>query len=131
MEQPDQAAHDAEKYRGTCPLSQQHLIDEYFIEHRANVLAIAAFLDRLDRSVERNAEEEFRYHAFRRAVAALTSDAPGRVERVQMLLSDPRHDLLEERDRQNAFGAAEAINTSVTEPAAPESTERSPRGGSR
>ena len=92
-------------YDHTCPLTQQQLINEYFIEYRAQVLAIAAFLDRLDRAAERDAEGEFRYRAFRKAVAALTSDEPGRAERVQMILSDPRLDLLDERDQQSAFGA--------------------------
>jgi hypothetical protein len=98
------------KYDKTCPLSQQQLIDEYFIEYRAHALAIASFLDRLDRARERNAAEEFRYKAFREAVAALTADEPGRAERVQMILSDPRLELLETRDRQGAFGAFDADN---------------------
>lgn len=33
----------------SCPLSQQELIDEYFMESRTKILDIAAFLDRLDR----------------------------------------------------------------------------------
>lgn len=93
------------KYTHTCPLTQRQLVDEYFIEYRAQVLAVAAFLDRLDRAAERDAEGEFRYQAFREAVAALTSGEAGRAERVQMILSDPRLELLEERDQQSAFGA--------------------------
>ena len=94
-----------DRYKNTCSLSQKQLIDEYFIEYRAQVLAVAAFLDRLDRSVEHNAEDEFRFKAFRKAVAELTSDEPGRAARIQMILSDPRTSLLEERDQQAAFGA--------------------------
>ncbi len=37
---------------GSCPLTQRQLIDEYFIEHRAKLLDLAAFLDRLDRASE-------------------------------------------------------------------------------
>lgn len=95
-----------DRYRHTCPMSQQALIDEFFIEYRANILAIAAYLDRLDRSADRNAKQEFRYVAFKEAVQELASDEPGRVERVQMLLSDQDVRLLEERDQQSAFGAA-------------------------
>ena len=93
----------------SCPLTQQQLIDEFFIEYRAQVLAIAAFLDRLDRAAARDAEGEFRYRAFREAVAALTSGEGGRAKRVQMILSDPRLDLLDERDRQSAFGAFDPV----------------------
>ncbi len=96
------------KYAGTCPLSQKQLIDEFFIEYRGQILAVAAFLDRLDRAAEHDAAHEFRYQAFRRAAAELMSNAPGRAERVQMILSDPRLELLEARDRQNAFGAFDA-----------------------
>ena len=92
-------------YDQTCPLTQQQLVDEYFIEYRAQVMAIAAFLDRLDRAAERDAERDFRYQAFQKAVAELTSGDPGRAERVQMLFSDPRLELLDERDQQSAFGA--------------------------
>jgi hypothetical protein len=94
-----------DRYNNTCPLSQKQLVDEYFIEYRAQILAVAAFLDRLDRSVEHNAEDEFRFKAFRKAAAELMSDKPGRVERVQMILSDPRTSLLDERDQQSAYGA--------------------------
>jgi len=97
-----------DRYKDTCPLSQKELIDEYFIEYRAEIVAIAAFLDRLDRSVKKDAENEFRYIAFKKAVEELTGATPGRVERVQMLLSDPRLELLDERDQQNADGAFDA-----------------------
>lgn len=99
-----------DRYHQTCPMSQQALIDEFFIEHRVHILEIAAFLDRLDRALDQNAVHEFRYRAFRQAVAELTSSKPGRVERVQMLLSDRDVRLLEERDQQNAWGAAPGQN---------------------
>lgn len=91
---------------GTCPLTQQQLVDGYFMEHRNQVLEIAAFLDRMDRSVERNATQDFRIAALHRALEELHSEEPGRVERVQMILSDTNTELLEERDRQAAYGAA-------------------------
>ncbi|MDP9312333.1 MAG: hypothetical protein M3Q08_08765 [Pseudomonadota bacterium] len=93
-------------YEGTCPLTQRQLIDDYFMEHRTKILDIAAFLDRMDRSIERNADDDFRIVAFREALQILASQAPGRVEQVQMLLSDLVTELLAERDQQNAFGAS-------------------------
>ncbi len=91
---------------GTCPLSQRQLIEAFFIEHRTKILDLAAFLDRLDRSVDKNAEDDFRFLALREALNELRSDGPGRVQRVQMILSDQNTTLLEERDQQSAFGAA-------------------------
>ena len=94
---------------GSCPLTQQQLIDEYFIEHRTRILDIAAFLDRFDRASAHDAEDDFRMRAFRKALAALLdSELGGRMRAVQMLLSDPRTDLLPELDRKSAFGAYES-----------------------
>ncbi len=91
----------------TCPLTQQQLIDEYFIEHRTKILDIAAFLDRLDRASALDAQDDFRIEAFRKALGALLEPPHGRtrMQQVQMLLSDPRTDLLPELDRKSAFGA--------------------------
>ncbi|WP_027481203.1 hypothetical protein [Deinococcus pimensis] len=93
-------------HAGTCPLSQTRLLDDSFMEHRAQVLAVAAFLDRLDRSRDQDAGGDFRLTALREALHVLTESEGGRVGRVQMLLSDRDVRLLEERDRQNALGAS-------------------------
>jgi hypothetical protein len=90
----------------TCPLTQQQLIDEYFIEHRTKLLDIAAFLDRLDRAAALNAAADFRVVAFKEALRLLCSDQSGRIDRIQIALSDPTIEPLAERDRQNAFGAS-------------------------
>ncbi len=92
-------------YSNTCPLSQKQLIEKYFMEHRTKILDIAAFLDRLDRSVDANAEDDFRYTSFRQALEVLIRAEPGRVEDIQMILSDRSIELLEERDQQSAYGA--------------------------
>jgi len=91
--------------QGSCPLSQKKLLEEYFMEHRNQVLAIAAFLDRMDRSRQRNAEDDFRAVALRKAIRELSSEGFGRAERVQLLLSDLNTELLEARDQQGAYGA--------------------------
>lgn len=93
---------------GTCPLTQRQLIDEYFMEHRTKVLDLAAFLDRLDRASQLDGGDDFRLRAARAALRVLGEEAPGRVERVQMVLSDPRTDLLPELDRKGAHGAYDA-----------------------
>jgi len=56
-----------------------------------------------------DAEEDFRMRAFRKALGALLdSNGPDRMRAVQMLLSDPRTELLPELDRKSAYGAYEA-----------------------
>lgn len=94
---------------GRCPLTQQQLIDEYFIEHRTKILDIAAFLDRFDRARSSDAGDDFRIVAFRKALAALVESPGNRMREVQMLLSDPRTDLLPELDRKSAFGAYQEV----------------------
>ena len=94
-----------DRQTGTCPLTQQQLIDEYFMEVRARILDVAAFLDRMDRSVERNAEDDFRMVAMRQALQALCVRNPGRVYDIQMIFSDPTTDPLMQLDRKSAFGA--------------------------
>lgn len=88
------------------PLTQQQHIDAYFMEQRNRILEIAAFLDRLDRLEEKNAEDDFRIVALRRAMAELSSAEPGRIERIQMIFSDQNLELLEELDRKAAYGAS-------------------------
>lgn len=90
---------------GTCPLTQQQLVDEYFMEVRAKILDVAAFLDRMERSVDRNAEDDFRMVAMRQALQALCAGAPNRVYDIQMIFSDPTAEPLMQLDRKSAFGA--------------------------
>jgi hypothetical protein len=93
-------------HAGTSPLTQRELIAEYFMEHRVQVLELAAFLDRLDRAREIDASDDFRLRSIREALAVLVDGPPAqRVQRVQMIFSDPRSELLEELDQKSAKGA--------------------------
>lgn len=90
----------------TCLLTQAQLLDLSFMEHRAHLLAIAAFLDRLERAQgAADAAEDFRLSALRGALHELVSPEAGRVMRAQMRLSDQDLTLLDLRDSQSAFGA--------------------------
>lgn len=98
------------KQESSCPLTQQQLIDLYFMEVRAKLLDVAAFLDRMQRSVERTAEDDFRMVAFHQALRRL-SDASSHcncVYDIQMILSDPTTEPLPQLDRKSAFGAFNA-----------------------
>jgi hypothetical protein len=86
------------------PLSAREVVDEFFIENRTRLLEIAAFLDRLDRADPAYAAADFRMRAFRDALASV-SQGDGRLERIQLLLSDPTTDPLGALDRKSAFGA--------------------------
>lgn len=88
-----------------CPMNKRQLVDEYFIENRTRLLDVAAFLDRLDRSHEGQESDDFRMRAFRQGLRELVSDEPGRIERVQMILSDPTTEPRERLDRKGAYGA--------------------------
>lgn len=90
---------------GTCPLTQRELIDEYFMEQRVKVLDLAAFLDRLERARELDAGDDFRLRSVRAALDVLAGGAGDRVQRVQMIFSDPRSDLLDALDTKSAKGA--------------------------
>ena len=87
-----------------CPLSGPQVVDEYFIENRIRLLEIAAFLDRLDRVDPDCALQDFRMQVFLDAVDALGT--PGdRLNRIQLLLSDPTAEPLDRLDRKSALGA--------------------------
>ncbi len=85
------------------PLSARELVDEYFIENRTRLLEIAAFLDRLDRADAAYPPSDFRMRAFSEALAMLNE--PDRLDRIQVLLSDPTGEPLNALDRKSAIGA--------------------------
>ena len=76
----------------TCPLTRQQVIQQYFLEHRARLLDVAAFLDRLDRSSDAG-EPDFRELALRQALTVLADDQPHRTARILHLLSDHNTEL--------------------------------------
>lgn len=92
--------------KGTCPLTTGQIIDEYFIENRTRLLELAAFLERLDRSADGlDATNDFRMAAFRRALQVIASNAPDKMDQVQLLFSDPTTEPREKLDTKSASGA--------------------------
>ena len=67
-------------------MTRQQLLDLYFLEARARLMDVAAFLDRLDRG---EGDADFRLAAFQQAVRELQRQGGGRAEGVLRSLSDP------------------------------------------
>jgi hypothetical protein len=90
----------------TCPLTRSQITDRYFMEHRAKLIDIAAFLDRLDRAADGGADDDFRVRAFRDAMAILQSDEPHRAKRVLDHFSDHSTDPIDSaKGMKGAHGA--------------------------
>lgn len=93
---------------GTCPLNRSQVVDLYFLEHRARVLDIAAFLDRLDRAQPDGGlpGDDFRVAALRKALEILLDGKPHRARRVLELWSDPSAEpIASAAGMKGAFGA--------------------------
>ena len=89
--------------KSTNPMTQGEVIDQYFLEHRAKVLDIAAFLDRVDRCESK--EQDFRMIAIRKCIEELLSTDSGRTERILLLLSDQSNEPVDVADTKGASGA--------------------------
>lgn len=81
-------------------MNKRDVLDRYFLEHRAKLIDIAAFLDRLDRA---EGEADFRADAFRDALAELAG--PDRAKRVLLAFSDPSDEPIDKATVQGATGA--------------------------
>ena len=84
-------------------MTRAQVVDAYFMEHRARLLDVAAFLDRVDRAGA--GDDDFRMRAFREAVALLGDGAPDRARRVLELFSDPTIEPVAAAGMKGATGA--------------------------
>jgi len=93
----------------TCPLTRRQVTDQYFIEHRAKMIDIAAFLDRADRAqpdIQADGEQrDYRLRAFDQALAILTDGQGQRTRRILDVLSDPTADPIAKSPGKGASGA--------------------------
>lgn len=81
------------------------IIEHGFLDSRARLLDIAAFLDRLDRSADGAGRDDYRVRALTDAARELNSTAFGRVERIHSILSDPTADPIDKLPGKGAAGA--------------------------
>jgi hypothetical protein len=83
-------------------MTRDKVIDLYFMEARAKVLDVAAFLDRVERAP---GEDDFRVKALRRALAGLSGGSADRAKRVLLGLSDPTTEPVAAATGKGASGA--------------------------
>ncbi len=83
-------------------MNREQALDLYFIDARAKLIDLAAFLDRMERSEEK---EDFRLAAFHDALAVLSSKETGKAERVLLAFSDPTRDPIAAASGKSACGA--------------------------
>jgi hypothetical protein len=89
----------------TCPLPRSKVIDLYFFEHRAKLLDIAAFLDRVERAKPESNDADFRITAMNRAIGVLLDGKPERARRIQELFSDHTTGPIDRAPMKGAMGA--------------------------
>ena len=72
------------------PMSVKEVVDRYFLENRARLIEVAAFLDRIDRCRDaETARADYRYRALSEAVRSLGSKQRDRTSSLHELFSDP------------------------------------------
>lgn len=92
-------------------LKSQHLIDRYFLEHRAKLIDLAAFLDRLDRTCDHDiAGCDYRIVALYKALNVLSDGRTNRTGRILEIFSDKTTEL-----PQSANGAKSATGAAKEE----------------
>ncbi len=93
-------------WRSSCPLTTDDAIDRYFLEHRAKLLDVAAFLDRVARTTpDGSLPDDFRLDALRTAIRLLDDGEPDRAKRVLEVFSDPSDTPIDVAGGKGASGA--------------------------
>ena len=89
----------------TCPATRSKIVDLYFMEHRAKLIDIAAFLDRYERADSDCDSDDFRILAIRKAIEILSDNKQNRAKRILEILSDHSNEPVAKAPMQGAFGA--------------------------
>ena len=88
-----------------CPLSREQVADAYFLEHRAKLIDIAAFLDRIDRAPSESSVDDFRITAFKSCITKLLDGEGDRAKRILDALSDHTSEPIDSAPMKGAMGA--------------------------
>ena len=84
------------------PMTRQQVLDLYFMENRAKLIDLGAFLDRVERA---SGEEDFRMTAFRAALAELSKGDTQKARAVLLSFSDPTTEPIPAATTKAACGA--------------------------
>ena len=83
-------------------MTRQQVLDLYFIDARARLIDLGAFIDRVERA---SGEEDFRMRAFRQALAELSKGDTQKAKRVLLSFSDPTPEPIPAASTKAACGA--------------------------
>ena len=83
-------------------MKKSNVLENHFIGARSQLIDIAAFLDRLERS---QGEDDFRSDSFRACIPILSDNSPDKAKRILELLSDPTITTINKAREQGAAGA--------------------------
>lgn len=83
-------------------MTRQQVLDLYFMDARARLIDLAAFLDRVDRAT---GDADFRLAAFQKAMRELEDPGADRAKRVLLAFSDPTTDPIPVAAGKGACGA--------------------------
>ena len=83
-------------------MTRQQVLDLYFMESRAKLIDLAAFLDRVERA---EGEADFRHAAFVEALKSLGTGNSQRAKNVLLSLSDPTTEPIPAATTKAACGA--------------------------
>jgi hypothetical protein len=83
-------------------MTRQQLLDLYFMEARAKLIDLGAFMDRIERGT---GDEDFRMKGFRAALEELTKSQPNKAKQVLLSLSDPTTEPIPAATTKAASGA--------------------------
>ena len=84
-------------------MTQQQVLDLYFLDARHKLIEIAAFLDRVERA---RGKDDFRLKAFRAALAGLNDNKKGKVKNALLAFSDRSTEPFAKAPGKGAVGAA-------------------------
>ena len=83
-------------------MTRQQVLDLYFMDARAKLIDLGAFIDRVERAT---GEEDFRMKAFRTALAELSQGKSHKAKHVLLALSDPTTEPIAAATTKAASGA--------------------------
>ena len=83
-------------------MTQQQVLDLYFLDARHKVIEVAAFLDRVERAA---GKDDFRLKAFRAALGELGGRQREKAQNVLLAFSDPTTKPIAKAESKGAVGA--------------------------